>query len=413
MGESSTVDPDDAVPWRSGALYVVLASSLIGVMGISLISPVIPDIRGAFAVSDAEVGLVITAYTLPGVFLTPFVGLVADRLGRRRVIVPLLLLFGVAGVAVSFAGSFAEVVALRFLQGVGGSALIAIAITLIGDYYDGVRQDRVIGLNASTIGIGAAFYPLIGGALASVRWSAPFLFFGVAVLVGVVAAFVLEEPALDQPADVRTYLAGLRDVMLLPRALVIFAILVVVLFVFYGGILTALPLLLRDEFGLPASSIGILLSVNAVTVAIVSALYGRIAAWRSVTTLFGLGFAAFGLGFLGLWAAPRPLYVGLVMPAFGTGIGLIMPTVDKALIGIGPGEFRAGVFGVRTSMLRVGQTLGPVGFTAAAETAFASPLRGYRLLLLGVGVGMLVLALGTGLLVVRAGRQSAAAGRDG
>lgn len=408
----ATAEPDDAIPWRSGALYVVLASSLIGVMGISLISPVLPDIRNVFAISDAEVGLVITAYTLPGIVLTPFVGLVADRIGRRRAIIPLLLLFGVAGAGVSFAGDFPTVVALRFLQGVGGSALIALAVTLIGDYYEGARQDRIIGLNGSTIGIGAAFYPLVGGTLASVRWSAPFLFFGVSVLVGVVAAFVLEEPDLDQPADVRTYLAGLRDVMLLPRALAIFGVLVLVLFVFYGGILTALPLLLSDQFALPASRIGLLLSLSSIMVAVVSSQYGRIAAWRSVTTLFALGFTAIGLGFLGLYLAPGPFYVALVMPAFGTGIGLLMPSIDKALIGIGPGQFRAGVFGIRTSMLRVGQTLGPVGFTAVAERAFDSPLEGYRMLLLAVAVGMLALASVTTLLVRRFGPASAPAAGD-
>lgn len=398
MGATSDDSGATAIPWRSGVLYVVLGSSLVGVMGISLISPVLPDLRAAFGISDTQVGLVITAYTLPGIFLTPFVGLVADRVGRRRVIIPLLLLFGVAGAGVSFAESFPQVVALRFLQGVGGSALIALAVTLIGDFYEGGLRNNVIGLNASTIGIGAAFYPLVGGALASIRWSAPFLFFGVAVLVGIYAAVVLEEPEIDSPTDVRTYLAGLREVMLLPRALAIFAALVLVLFVYYGGVLTALPLLLDEQFGLSADRIGLLLSTSAVATAIVSSQYGRIAAWRGTSTLVALGFAAFGASFLGLWLAPSPIYAAGVMPGFGVGIGLMMPTIDEALIAIGPRRFRAGVFGVRTSMLRVGQTLGPVGFTAFAESAFPSPVRGYRLLLLTVGGVMLLVALGSYLL---------------
>ena len=395
MGATSDDDADPAIPWRSGALYVVLASSLVGVMGISLISPVLPDLGATFDVSDTQVGLVITAYTLPGIFLTPFVGLVADRVGRRRVIVPLLLLFGVAGAGVSFAGSFPQIVALRFLQGVGGSALIALAVTLIGDFYDGGLQNRIVGLNASTIGVGAAFYPLVGGTLASIRWNAPFLFFGVAVLVGLYAAVVLEEPEIDSPTDVRTYLAGLREVMLLPRALATFATLILVLFVFYGGVLTALPLLLDDQFGLPPDRIGLLLATSSIATAIVSSQYGRIAAWRKTSTLVALGFGAFGASFLGLWLAPSPIFVAAVMPGFGVGIGLMMPTIDDVLIGIGPRQFRAGVFGIRTSMLRVGQTLGPVGFTAFAESAFASPIRGYRVLLLAVAVVMLLVALGS------------------
>jgi MFS family permease len=156
-----------AIPWRSSALYVILSSSLMGVMGVSLITPVLPDLRAVFTITDAQVGLVITAYTLPGVFLTPFIGLVADRVGRRRVIIPLLFLFGVAGAAISFAGSFTEVLVLRFVQGIGASALVTLAVTLIGDFYDGAQRDAVMGFNGSMLGTGAALYPLIGG-----RWPA-------------------------------------------------------------------------------------------------------------------------------------------------------------------------------------------------------------------------------------------------
>lgn len=152
-----------AVPWDSSVVYVILSCSLIGVMGVPLISPVLPELRAVFGVSNVQVGLVITVYTLPGIVLSPFVGVVADRIGRRRVVAPLLFVFGIGGAGVSFATSFAEVLALRFLQGVGASALITLAVTLIGDVYDGTRRDAVIGLNGSAIGTGAALYPMIGG----------------------------------------------------------------------------------------------------------------------------------------------------------------------------------------------------------------------------------------------------------
>jgi ACDE family multidrug resistance protein len=252
------------VPWRSSTLYVVLASSMIGVMGVSLVSPVLPDLRSVFGVSDAQVGLVITAYTLPGVVVTPFVGLVADRFGRRRVIVPLLFLFAAAGAGVAFARTFAEVLALRFLQGVGASALITLAVTLIGDVYDGARRDAVMGLNGSTIGTGAALYPLLGGALAGVRWNAPFLFFGVGALVGVFALVALTDPDAAASTDLATYLARLRAVAFLPRALAVFVALFAAFFIFYGAVLTALPLLLSDGYGLGPGRIGATLSAVAV-----------------------------------------------------------------------------------------------------------------------------------------------------
>lgn len=380
-----TASTDASVPWRSSTLIVILASSLIGVMGVSLISPILPDLRGVFGLSDAQAGLIITAYTLPGIFLTPFVGLVADRVGRRRVMVPLLLIFGVAGAAISMAGSFEAVLVLRFVQGIGSSALVALAVTLIGDVYEGGRRDAVMGVNGSTVGVGAATYPLIGGTLGAVRWEAPFLFFGVGILVGILAAVALEEPAGGQSADVRRYLGRLRTVVVLPEALAIFLAVFVVFFVFYGAVLTALPLLLSDEFGLGATEIGPLLSVTAVAMALVSSQYSRVSDWRTAPELVALGFVLFGTSTLGLWLAPSAPFVGLALLAFGVGFGITMPSIDTAIVTLVSGELRAGMMGMRTSLLRLGQTLGPVGFTATAEAAFSTPLIGYRRLLLLVG----------------------------
>ncbi|MEF8780460.1 MAG: MFS transporter [Haloferacaceae archaeon] len=382
------------IPWHSRTLYFVLASSLIGVMGVSLISPVLPDLRPVFGVSDAQIGLVITAYTLPGIVVTPFIGLVADRIGRRNTLVPLLVLFGVAGAAIGFVDSFRSVIALRFLQGIGASALVTLAITVVGDVYVGPRRTAVIGLNASTIGTGAALYPLVGGALATIRWSAPFLFFGVGILVGAIAAVLMEEPGGIENTSVRTYLARLRAVLFLPEALAIYAAIFVAFTVFYGAVLTALPLLLSDEFGLNAGQIGPVLATTAVASATVSSQYGRISQWRSPAQLVALGFLAYGLSLLGIWIAPSPVAVGGALLLFGVGFGVVMPSIDTTVITMVSTDLRAGMMGMRTSLLRLGQTVGPIAFTFLADTLFPDTAVGYRILILGSGIAV---TLGGGL----------------
>ncbi|MEF8778417.1 MAG: MFS transporter [Natronomonas sp.] len=382
-------DEKSIVPWRSATLHVILASSLMGVMGVSLISPILPELRAVFEVSDAQIGLVITVYTLPGVFLTPFIGLIADRVGRRRVIIPLLFVFGVGGAGIAFARSFNEVLALRFLQGIGASALVTLAVTLIGDLYEGTRRNAIMGVNASTVSTGAALYPLIGGGLAGIRWNFPFLFFGIGVLVALVATLVLPEPESDDSSDVRSYIRGLSDVVTSPRALAIFSAIFVVFFVFYGAVQTALPLLLNDEFSLSSSEIGLTLAMVALASALVSSQYGRLSEWRSAPELIALGFIAYGCSLLGVWIAPSPVFVGASLLAFGVGFGLVMPSIDTAIITAVSDQLRAGMMGMRTSVLRLGQTLGPIAFTLIAETAFPTPAVGYRVLLVVCGFGIL------------------------
>lgn len=401
--------PDDpSFPWRSPTLYVILASSMIGVMGVSLLSPILPSLRGVFGISDAEAGLLITAYTLPGIFLTPFIGLGADRLGRRMVIVPLLIVFGTAGAAIAIVDEYALVLALRFVQGIGGSALVTLAITLIGDFYEAEQRDAVMGVNGSTVGIGAASYPLIGGALGAIRWEAPFLFFGSSIVVGLVALVVLREPEASDPTAIQEYLARMGAVIVLPRALAIFAALFLAFFVFYGAVLTALPLLLSDAFGLESTEIGPVISMTAVAMAITSSQYGKVARWRSAPQLVALGFVLFGASLLGLWLAPSPVFMGAALLIFGVGFGIVMPSIDTSMVTLVSGDLRAGMMGMRTSMLRLGQTLGPASFTTAATSAFASPLVGYRRLLLLVGLVVVVAGgVGYGALRLSSGEKTA------
>ncbi len=379
--------------WPRARLGVILASAMIGVMGVSLLAPVLPTLRGEFGVTDSQVGLIITVYTLPGIVLTPFVGLAADRLGRRRTLIPLLFLFGLAGAAIAGVTTFRQVLILRFFQGVGASALITLAFTLIGDYYSDDRQAAIIGLNSSAIGTGAAIYPLIGGGLAAIRWNVPFLFFGVSILVGIVAVVVLDEPTFQQPDDLRTYAASFRESVRMPAAIGVYLADFAVFFLFYGAILTAVPLLLTDEFGVTEPWLGLLLAIVSVTNAIVAAKYGTIERFASFATLTASGFLLFGVALLGIYFVTAPAHVAAILVVFGIGFGVVMPTLNTVVVTLVSGQLRASMLAVQTSMLRVGQTAGPVAFTVLAERYFATAVAGYRVVLPLFGVASIVVGL--------------------
>ncbi len=382
------------IPWRSGTFHVIIASSLMGIMGVSLISPVLPELRPAFGISDAEAGLVITAYALPGIFFTPLIGLLADRIGRKQVLVPLLFTYGFSGAAIAFTTDFTVVLILRVFQGLGATALITLAITLIGDIYAGAQRDALVGVNGSMIGIGAAFFPLIGGTLGDIAWNIPFLLYGVGILVGVLAIVLVKEPERNESADdVRVYLGRLFATSQSPRALAIFATMFGSIFVFYGAVITALPLLLNDEFGLSPAIIGPILAVVSLTNAMTASQYGRISQTRREPELVAIGFLALGVGLLILWIAPAVSVVITGLLAFGVGLGLVFPSVDTMIIAGFSEELRAGMMGLRTSMLRLGQTIGPIVFTGTAEAFFVTTTEGYRTIMLAIGV--VVLSLGS------------------
>ena len=385
-----------SVPWSSPRFHVILANSLIGVMGVSLLSPVLPALRTVFGVTDTQIGLMITVFTVPGMLITPFVGLAADKLGRKRTLVPLLVLFGVSGSLIAFTANYQQVLILRFVQGIGGSALVTLSLTLAGDYYEGTRQKAVIGLNSSALGLGAAVFPLVGGVLAGIRWELPFLFFGISILVGLIAIPLIEEKATAQATSTREHVKQIWEVATEPKAFSVYLAAFATFFLYYGAVLTAVPLLLSGEYGTQEPYLGIIISVVSVSNALIAARYGRLQSMTSMKVLIIVGFVLNGIALLAVRLASSPLHIALLLIVYGAGFGLIMPSLNSAIVNIASDEQRASMLGVNTSVLRLGQTLGPLAIPGLAEAFFPSAVIGYQSVLPIFGAVAVVLGVGLG-----------------
>lgn len=395
-------DPESNVgaPWSSPRFHVILANSLIGVMGVSLLSPVLPALRTVFGVGDTQIGLIITVFTIPGVLITPFVGIAADKLGRRRTLIPLLILFGLAGSAIAFTETYQQVLILRFVQGIGGSALVSLSLTLAGDYYEGGRQRTVIGLNSSALGIGAAIFPLVGGLLAGLRWEAPFLFFGVSILVGLAAIPLVDDKQSTGSTSLRTHLQQIWTVATERTAFGIYIGAFSTFFLYYGTVLTAIPLLLSGKYGTQEPYLGIIISVVSVSNALVAARYGRLQSMFERNALIITGFLLNGVALLAVRLADSPAQIALLLAVYGVGFGLIMPALNSAVVNIASAEQRASMLGVNTGLLRLGQTLGPLSVPGLAEAFFPTAIAGYQSVLPAFGVVAIVLGLGIGTVVL-------------
>jgi ACDE family multidrug resistance protein len=169
---------------RNHNLHVVFGVTLMAVLGVSSVGPALPKVADELGVSSGQVGLLITVFTLPGVLLTPIWGVLSDRHGRKKILVPSLLLFGMAGASCALACDFELLIMLRSVQGVGAAALGAINVTVIGDLYTGHERIEAMGYNASVLSIGTAGYPVIGGMLATLGWYYTFALPLVAVPIG-------------------------------------------------------------------------------------------------------------------------------------------------------------------------------------------------------------------------------------
>ncbi len=283
--------------YRDTNLQIIFGITLMAVLGVASITPAFPTIARDLNISAQKVGLLITVFTLPGVFLTPVLGVLADRYGRKKIIIPALMLFGIAGGACFFARDFNVLLVLRFFQGMGGGSLGSINTTLIGDIYHGRERAEAMGYNASVLSMGTASYPLIGGGLALFAWHYPFLLSLVAIPIGLWVILKLKNPEPKKPGNMRQYLRGILDSINI-QVVGLFCASVLTFVILYGVYLSYFPFLIKESFNGSPVTIGLLMSSMSVTTAIVSAQMGRLSARFSHKKLLITGAILYGVAML-------------------------------------------------------------------------------------------------------------------
>jgi MFS family permease len=370
---------------------VVYAISVTGVLANAVISPALPDIARDLHVSKAGIGWIVAVASLPGVVVAPVIGLLADRLGRREVVVPCLVVFGLGGLLGAAAPSFRVLLAARLLQGFGGAGLVNLAVVILGDRYEGVERARAIGRNAAVLTGSIAVLPPIGGALTQlVGWRAAFGVFGVAFVMAVVVLSVLPPGRPAAPPTLSAQLRGARpylsDRRVIAMTLIGFASFILV----FGLVLTALPIYLEQRFGVSAFVRGLVLGLPAIGNVATALTIGRLSARFGTWQLALTGFAIFVVAFGGMAVAPTfALIIPLVL-VYGVGEGLVIVPLQAYAAGIAPTEYRGVIVALWVGAVRAGQFLGPVMAGAlvagqGAPTTFA----------LGAGFAALTLLVAT------------------
>ncbi|UCH84632.1 MAG: MFS transporter, partial [Candidatus Latescibacterota bacterium] len=345
-------------------LHIIFAVTLMAILGVASVTPAFPLIAKEFGVSPKQVGYLITYFTFPGVFLSPILGVLGDRVGRKKILVPSLFLFGIAGGACALVRDFHLLLALRLVQGIGAAALAALNVTIMGDLYKGKQRTTAMGYNASVLSIGTATYPLIGGAMAMLGWHYPFALPVVAIPVGFLVMYSLKSPEPRNSQRLGIYI--LKVWRSLHSAQVIGLLLggFVTFVVLYGSYLTFLPFLIENSFDGSPLAIGLIMCAASIATAIVSARLGVLARRYSEKSLLILGYILYAASLV-MIPFVKSMWLLLIPSAlFGVAAGINIPNIISLLAGVAPMSRRGAVMSINGMVLRLGQTLGPLVMAA-------------------------------------------------
>jgi EmrB/QacA subfamily drug resistance transporter len=151
-------------------------SLLIVSMDATIVNVAIPAIRSDLHATPSQLQWVVDVYTLVLASLLILAGATGDRFGRRRVFQIGLTVFALGSLLCSMAPSIELLIAARFVQGLGGSMMNPVALSLISQVFTGrVERARALGVWGAVVGISMALGPTVGGLLIQyVSWRAVF-----------------------------------------------------------------------------------------------------------------------------------------------------------------------------------------------------------------------------------------------
>jgi MFS family permease len=386
-------------PASDGPLLALLSGSMVGILANQTVPPALPSISRAFEVSDARVGLVITAFYLASALAIPIVGVLADMYGRRPIIISSLGLFGVSGVGTVFVPDFTSLVVLRGVQGVAFAGITPITIAVVGDLYSGAEGSTAQGLRTSSHGISNVLAPAIGGLLAGIFWGYPFLVFALAFPSMGLVYLYLPETAPDRDGSgtafslraVRRYVGAIRSELSSP-SLSVLILGVATLYFIKTVLMTFIPLFVVRDFGVSPFVAGLLLSLRGAIRVVFSPLTGV------VSERFGRNYSlygSFGLVAVSVAIVTAAQGLGWVVVAIGVfslGDATAVPLLNNTITNLVDGEQRAGIVSFMNTFKILANAAAPVAFGVVLSLA------GYRTMFLtGVAV---VLVYGTVLVVV-------------
>lgn len=309
-------------PWRGITLILV---GLMPVLALAGLVPDLPQLFRQFATEPRRELLVPMIITVPSLCVALFsgiAGVVADRWGRRQLLLGALLAFTVLGTMPLFFSSLKAIVASRVVVGIAEAAILTCGNALLGDYYDERERRKWLGYQNMFGALFGSATILAGGVLASWHWHKPFLLYLFGLVVFVLAWMHCPEPR-RAPAGANAPAPGAafpwRTAALVCTITLALSLIYYVQAVQHGRIF--------GDLGIDSPArISVYVTIASMGTIVGGYLFKRYTG-ASMQALLAFSLLAYGCAYLGVAWAPNA-NVGLPLDALGqVGGGILLPTL--------------------------------------------------------------------------------------
>lgn len=363
---------------KSVSLAVLCGVPLIMVLGNSMLIPILPTMKSILNVTQFQISLIITMFSIPAGIVIPFAGFLSDRIPRKTVITVGLIIYGLGGIISGIAAlllkenSYNLILAGRIVQGIGAAGTAPIAMALSSDIFIGKARAKALGLIEASNGMGKVLSPILGSLLALITWYA--VFFAFPILCLLVAAgmwFLVKEPtAKKQPKSVKNYFQAIKKIFQQKGRflLVNFWAGAVTLFILFG-VLFYLSDLLEEKYKIGGVARGGILAIPLLAMCTTAYLTGsyikKKAGLMKLLICIGLLLTAISTAIASFFENSYILTATLVFT--GIGAGLVLPCLNTLITSAVSMDERGMVTALYGSVRFFGVAIGPPVFGLLME----------------------------------------------
>lgn len=358
----------------SASVGAVCAAMLADSLLYSVIVPVLPRYASELGASPLAIGALFASYAVTLLAVTPLLGAIADRRGRRK---PLILgMVGVAAATLLFAlaTTYWQLLVARSLQGAAAAAVWTSGVALVADRVPARRLGFTMGLVMASMSAGLILGPPVGGMLAQTfGYPVSFLFSAAVASACALIQVLFAHDAPDRPAANPSRSRPLLADGHLRRVLTTVMIGAAAL----SMLEPLLPLDLASRLGLGTASIGIIFGAAALAHLLASPIIGTIADRHPPALLMPLGLLGMGAVMPFLAVPDGIVGVAALLVAFAVAYSLVLvPALPDIAAAVRARDHLgyAAAYGAFNMAYAVGMVAGPVAGSAAASLWSLQPV---------------------------------------
>lgn len=184
-------DQNSLVEYGSRRVIITITAifcALLEIVDTTIVNVALNDMRGNLGATLTEVGWVITAYAIANVIIVPMTSWLSQQFGRRNYFAASIIIFTVASFLCGNADNIWELVLFRFIQGLGGGALLVTSQTIITESYPPEKRGMAQAIYGMGVIIGPTLGPPLGGYIVD-HFSWPYIFY-INIPIGVIATLL-------------------------------------------------------------------------------------------------------------------------------------------------------------------------------------------------------------------------------